>query len=97
MNNLESYEVCCYWIGPALGAEEQLVAIDATQSFPQSENPPVDWLPQKLVWLKADFALEPTTLIGSDEMGPRINAISQLKSVGIDVEISTPKRTLRDY
>nr|WP_102557396.1 ABC transporter substrate-binding protein [Vibrio splendidus] len=32
------------------------------------------------------IALEPTTLIGSDEMGPD-NAISQLKSAGVDVEI----------
>ncbi|MGT8103221.1 ABC transporter substrate-binding protein, partial [Escherichia coli] len=30
--------------------------------------------------------LEPTTLIGSDEMGPD-NAISQLRSAGVDVEI----------
>lgn len=69
----------------ALGAEEQLVAIDVTSHFPQSENLPKIGYHRNLS-AEGLIALEPTTLIGSDEMGPD-NAISQLKSVGIDVEI----------
>ncbi|MEZ9723422.1 hemin ABC transporter substrate-binding protein [Vibrio splendidus] len=69
----------------ALGAEEQLVAIDVTSHFPQTENLPKIGYHRNLS-AEGLIALEPTTLIGSDEMGPD-NAISQLKSAGIDVEI----------
>ncbi|PME30177.1 hemin receptor [Vibrio sp. 10N.286.55.E10] len=69
----------------ALGAEEQLVGIDVTSRFPQSENLPKIGYHRNLS-AEGLLALEPTTLIGSDEMGPD-NAISQLKSAGVDVEI----------
>ncbi|MEZ9396480.1 hemin ABC transporter substrate-binding protein [Vibrio splendidus] len=69
----------------ALGAEEQLVAIDVTSNFPQAENLPKIGYHRNLS-AEGLIALEPTTLIGSNEMGPD-NAISQLKSAGIDVEI----------
>ncbi len=69
----------------ALGAEEQLVAIDVTSHFPQAENLPKIGYHRNLS-AEGLIALEPTTLIGSDEMGPD-NAISQLKSAGVDVEI----------
>ncbi|WP_373960301.1 hemin ABC transporter substrate-binding protein [Vibrio gigantis] len=69
----------------ALGAEEQLVGIDVTSRFPQSEKLPKIGYHRNLS-AEGLLALEPTTLIGSDEMGPD-NAISQLKSAGVDVEI----------
>tara|TARA_B100001057_G_C22779632_1_gene923120 strand:- start:60 stop:950 length:891 start_codon:yes stop_codon:yes gene_type:complete len=69
----------------ALGAEEQLVGIDVTSRFPQSEKLPKIGYHRNLS-AEGLLALEPTTLIGSDEMGPD-NAISQLKSAGVNVEI----------
>lgn len=69
----------------ALGAEKQLVGIDVTSRFPQSENLPQIGYHRNLS-AEGLLALEPTTLIGSDEMGPD-NAISQLRSAGVDVEI----------
>ncbi|CAK1849536.1 iron complex transport system substrate-binding protein [Vibrio crassostreae] len=69
----------------ALGAKEQLVGIDVTSRFPQSEKLPKIGYHRNLS-AEGLLALEPTTLIGSDEMGPD-NAISQLKSAGVDVEI----------
>ena len=69
----------------ALGAEEQLVGIDVTSRFPQSEKLPKIGYHRNLS-AEGLLALEPTTLIGSDEMGPE-NAIFQLKSAGVNVEI----------
>ncbi|WP_434763738.1 heme/hemin ABC transporter substrate-binding protein [Vibrio fortis] len=69
----------------ALGAEEQLVAIDVTSRFPQSDKLPKIGYHRNLS-AEGLIALQPTTLIGSDEMGPD-TAISQLKSAGVDVEI----------
>ncbi|KZX55772.1 hemin receptor [Vibrio sp. HI00D65] len=69
----------------ALGAEEQLVGIDVTSRFPQSEKLPKIGYHRNLS-AEGLLALEPTTLIGSDEMGPD-NAIFQLKSAGVNVEI----------
>ncbi|WP_299692242.1 ABC transporter substrate-binding protein [uncultured Vibrio sp.] len=69
----------------ALGAEEQLVGIDVTSRFQQSEKLPKIGYHRNLS-AEGLLALEPTTLIGSDEMGPD-NAISQLKSAGVEVEI----------
>ncbi|MDD1829549.1 ABC transporter substrate-binding protein, partial [Photobacterium sp. ZSDE20] len=53
----------------ALGAEEQLVGIDVTSRFPQSDNLPKIGYHRNLS-AEGLLALEPTTLIGSDEMGP---------------------------
>ncbi|MFM2600627.1 hemin ABC transporter substrate-binding protein [Vibrio fortis] len=69
----------------ALGAEDQLVAIDVTSRFPQSNKLPKIGYHRNLS-AEGLIALQPTTLIGSDEMGPD-TAISQLKSAGVDVEI----------
>lgn len=69
----------------ALGAENQLVAIDVTSRFPQSDKLPKIGYHRNLS-AEGLIALQPTTLIGSDEMGPD-TAISQLKSAGVDVEI----------
>ena len=69
----------------ALGAEEQLVAIDVTSRFPQSDKLPKIGYHRNLS-AEGLIALQPTTLIGSDEMGPD-TAISQLKSAGVEVEI----------
>lgn len=69
----------------ALGAEDQLVAIDVTSRFPQSDKLPKIGYHRNLS-AEGLIALQPTTLIGSDEMGPD-TAISQLKSAGVDVEI----------
>mgnify|MGYP001948581163 FL=1 len=69
----------------ALGAEDQLVAIDVTSRFPQSDKLPKIGYHRNLS-AEGLIALQPTTLIGSDEMGPD-TAISQLKSAGVAVEI----------
>ncbi len=68
----------------ALGAEEQVVAIDVTSHFPQSANLPKIGYHRNLS--AGSDRLRTNHARGSDEMGPD-NAISQLKSVGIDVEI----------
>ncbi|WP_261884020.1 heme/hemin ABC transporter substrate-binding protein [Vibrio pelagius] len=69
----------------ALGADDQLVAIDVTSRFPQSDKLPKIGYHRNLS-AEGLIALQPTTLIGSDEMGPD-TAISQLKSAGVAVEI----------
>lgn len=69
----------------ALGADDQLVAIDVTSRFPQSDKLPKIGYHRNLS-AEGLIALQPTTLIGSNEMGPD-TAISQLKSAGVAVEI----------
>ncbi|ENI4127487.1 ABC transporter substrate-binding protein [Vibrio fluvialis] len=81
----------------ALGAEQQLVGIDVTSVMPPSlALPKVGYHRQ----LSAEglLALEPTQLLGSNEMGPD-TTLNQLKSAGVDVEVinsdSTPQGLLQ--
>ncbi|EKO3420754.1 ABC transporter substrate-binding protein [Vibrio fluvialis] len=81
----------------ALGAEQQLVGIDVTSVAPPSlALPKVGYHRQ----LSAEglLALEPTQLLGSNEMGPE-TTLNQLKSAGVDVEVinsdSTPQGLLQ--
>ncbi|MBY7849696.1 ABC transporter substrate-binding protein [Vibrio fluvialis] len=81
----------------ALGAEQQLVGIDVTSVAPPSlALPKVGYHRQ----LSAEglLALEPTQLLGSNEMGPD-TTLNQLKSAGVDVEVinsdSTPQGLLQ--
>ncbi|MBY7766151.1 ABC transporter substrate-binding protein [Vibrio fluvialis] len=81
----------------ALGAEQQLVGIDVTSVTPPSlALPKVGYHRQ----LSAEglLALEPTQLLGSNEMGPD-TTLNQLKSAGVDVEVinsdSTPQGLLQ--
>lgn len=69
----------------ALGAEEQLVAVDVTSQLPQNLDLPKIGYHRRLS-SEGLLALQPTTLIGSDEIGPD-STIQQLKSTGVDVEI----------
>ncbi|MGF1754120.1 ABC transporter substrate-binding protein [Vibrio makurazakiensis] len=69
----------------ALGAEEQLVAVDVTSQLPSElELPKIGY--HRRLSTEGLLALQPTTLIGSDEIGPD-STIQQLKNIGVDVEI----------
>ena len=69
----------------ALGAEKQLVAVDVTSHLPQNLDLPKIGYHRRLS-SEGLLALQPTTLIGSDEIGPD-STIQQLKSTGVEVEI----------
>lgn len=80
----------------ALGAEQQLVAVDVTSEVPSSLNLPTVGYHRRLA-AEGLLTLEPTHLIGSDEMGPD-TALQQLRSSGIQVNVinsdSTPQGLL---
>lgn len=69
----------------ALGAEQQLVAVDVTSEPPASLNLPKVGYHRRLA-AEGLLALTPTQLIGSDEMGPD-TALQQLRSSGIQVNV----------
>lgn len=69
----------------ALGAEQQLVAVDVTSEVPSSLNLPTIGYHRRLA-AEGLLALAPTHLIGSDEMGPD-TALQQLRSAGIQVNV----------
>ncbi|MBW3695531.1 hemin ABC transporter substrate-binding protein [Vibrio sp. T187] len=69
----------------ALGAENQLVAVDVTSHIPESLGLPKIGYHRRLS-AEGLLALQPTTLIGSDEIGPD-TTIQQLESTGVEVEI----------
>ena len=69
----------------ALGAEKQLVVVDVTSHLPQNLDLPKIGYHRRLS-SEGLLALQPTTLIGSDEIGPD-STIQQLKSTGVEVEI----------
>lgn len=69
----------------ALGGQEQLIAVDVTSNEPRTrELPQVGYHRQ----LSAEglLALNPTQLIGSDEMGPE-STLRQLRSAGVKVSV----------
>ncbi|WP_394150326.1 hemin ABC transporter substrate-binding protein [Vibrio maritimus] len=69
----------------ALGAQSQLVGVDVTSVTPkESPLPKVGY--HRALSAEGLIALEPTIVIGSDEMGPK-PALDQLERVGVDIEI----------
>ncbi|ENM5786234.1 ABC transporter substrate-binding protein [Vibrio metoecus] len=75
----------------ALGAEKQLVAVDVTSEVPDSLRLPTIGYHRRLA-AEGLLALNPTQLIGSDEMGPE-TALQQLRSAGIQVNIINSEAT----
>lgn len=76
----------------ALGAEQQLVAVDVTSRVPaEAQLPKIGYHRQ----LSAEglMALAPNRVIGSDEMGPE-TTLTQLKQSGINVDIINTKPTV---
>ncbi|PKG39235.1 heme/hemin ABC transporter substrate-binding protein [Psychromonas sp. Urea-02u-13] len=76
----------------ALGAEQQLVAVDVTSHLPaESTLPKVGYHRQ----LSAEglIALNPTHVVGSDEMGPD-STLDLLKQVGITVDVVNTEATI---
>lgn len=69
----------------ALGAQSQLVGVDVTSVTPkESPLPKVGY--HRALSAEGLIALEPTIVIGSDEMGPK-PALDQLERVGVNIEI----------
>lgn len=69
----------------ALHAEQSLVAVDVTSQLPEGQQLPKIGYHRRLS-AEGLLALSPTTLIGSDEMGPA-PVLQQLKSTGVDIEV----------
>ncbi|WP_257287087.1 hemin ABC transporter substrate-binding protein, partial [Endozoicomonas sp. SESOKO2] len=69
----------------ALGAGDQLVAVDLTSNYP----PQVNKLPKlgyhKQLSAEGILALQPDMLIGTDDMGPE-TTLTQLEMAGLEVE-----------
>ncbi|NRF23622.1 hemin ABC transporter substrate-binding protein [Vibrio coralliilyticus] len=69
----------------ALEQQNQLVAVDVTSELPQDlELPKIGY--HRRLSSEGLMALNPTRLIGSDEMGPE-TSLSQLKAAGVEVDI----------
>ncbi|WP_438468523.1 heme/hemin ABC transporter substrate-binding protein [Vibrio vulnificus] len=69
----------------ALHAEQSLIAVDVTSQLPDGQQLPKIGYHRRLS-AEGLLALTPTTLIGSDEMGPA-PVLQQLKSTGVDIEV----------
>lgn len=76
----------------ALGAGDQVIAVDQTSTWP----PAVNQLPRlgyhKQLSAEGILALEPTMLIGTEDMGPPAT-LSQLESAGVEVAALPLKHT----
>ncbi|MFB9189454.1 hemin ABC transporter substrate-binding protein [Vibrio ostreicida] len=69
----------------ALGQQDKLIAVDITSTLPPGlKLPPVGY--HKQLSAEGLLTLNPTQLIGSDEMGP-ITTLNQLKQSGVAVNI----------
>jgi iron complex transport system substrate-binding protein len=69
----------------ALDAESQLVGVDVTSITPKDSSlPKVGY--HRALSSEGLLALQPTMIIGSDEMGPK-PALDQLQRVGVDIEV----------
>ncbi|MGP8306016.1 heme/hemin ABC transporter substrate-binding protein [Vibrio sp. YIC-376] len=76
----------------ALDAKESLVAVDVTSDLPHGMTLPTVGYHRQLS-AEGLLSLNPTTLIGSDEMGPE-TTLNQLKSAGIEVEVVNTEPTI---
>lgn len=76
----------------ALGAGDQLVAVDLTSNYP----PQVNKLPKlgyhKQLSAEGILALKPDVLIGTDDMGPE-TTLTQLEMAGLEVESYATKNS----
>ncbi|WP_257255541.1 hemin ABC transporter substrate-binding protein [Endozoicomonas sp. SESOKO3] len=76
----------------ALGAGDQLVAVDLTSNYP----PQVNKLPKlgyhKQLSAEGILALQPDMLIGTDDMGPE-TTLTQLEMAGLEVESYATKHS----
>lgn len=69
----------------ALDAQSQLVAVDVTSITPEGSTlPKVGY--HRALSSEGLLALQPTMVIGSDEMGPK-PALDQLQRVGVEIEV----------
>ncbi|WOG27680.1 hemin ABC transporter substrate-binding protein [Endozoicomonas sp. 8E] len=79
----------------ALGAGDQLVAVDLTSNYP----PQVNKLPKlgyhKQLSAEGILALKPDMLIGTDDMGPE-TTITQLEMAGLEVESYAIKNSAKN-
>ncbi|MFC5080822.1 Hemin-binding periplasmic protein HmuT precursor [Vibrio thalassae] len=76
----------------ALDAQSKLVGVDVTSVTPEGANiPKVGY--HRALSAEGLLALEPTLVIGSDEMGPK-PTLDQLTRAGVDVEVVDPSSTI---
>ncbi|WP_105902137.1 heme/hemin ABC transporter substrate-binding protein [Vibrio gangliei] len=76
----------------ALGATSQLVAIDVTSQQPSDKTLPVVGYHRQLA-AEGLLALQPTRLIGSEEMGPD-TTLNTLKQAGVSVDVVNSQNTV---
>ena len=69
----------------ALGAGDQVVAVDVTSNWPTATHQLPKLGYHKQMSAEGILAMAPTLLIGTDDMGPP-STISQLKTAGVQVE-----------
>lgn len=76
----------------ALGAGNQVIAVDQTSTWPQEVNQLPRLGYHKQLSAEGILALGPTMLIGTEDMGPT-STLAQLKSAGVEVEALPLKHT----
>ena len=76
----------------ALGAGDQVVAVDSTSNFPAEVNKLPKLGYHKALSAEGILELKPDVLIGTDDMGPD-STITQLKMAGLDVASYPVKNT----
>ncbi len=69
----------------ALGAGDQVVAVDSTSSYPESVNALPKLGYHKQLSAEGILALKPSMLIGTEDMGPP-SSLSQLNSAGVSIK-----------
>ena len=77
----------------ALGAEDSLIAVDVTSKMPQTEQLPKIGYHRQLS-TEGLLALQPTQIIGSDEMGPK-TTLDLLTQSNIKVNVVNTKPTIK--
>ncbi|MCQ1058476.1 heme/hemin ABC transporter substrate-binding protein [Photobacterium sp. DNB23_23_1] len=78
----------------AMGAQEQLVAVDVTSKNLVNEEMPVLGYHRQLS-AESLIALTPTRLLGSNEMGPR-TTLDLIQQAGIEVDVVNSGETVDD-
>ena len=78
----------------AMGAQEQLVAVDVTSKTMVEEDMPVLGYHRQLS-AESLIALNPTRLLGSNEMGPK-TTLDLIKQAGIEVDVVNSGETVDD-
>lgn len=76
----------------ALGAGDQVIAVDQTSTWPTQVNQLPRLGYHKQLSAEGILALEPTMLIGTEDMGPT-STLAQLESAGVEVEALPLKHT----